>query len=217
MLPENRKPQSLKQQVYDHLSSLYLANELNQGDPLNEVEISTRLQISRTPVREAFLQLEKEGIVEIIPRKGAFIRRISLHDIIELFQIREAIEGMAASLSAGRLSPELLAELEVQFTAARIESEISIFQSAAEEAGEKLHRLIIEISQNRRIKEILNNYRTLLDKEHRDAALIPKRIEESYVEHLQILQGLRTGPEAAESAMRLHIRNTRDALIRYQS
>ncbi len=199
---------SLKQQAYEKLSTMYLKGDLKPGDPLLETELSEGLNISRTPLREAFLQLEKEGLVEIIPRKGAFVRRITLHDIQELFQIREAVEGMAAYLASTRLTEDQFNVLDRKFLAVSLQEDKLLKNQLAEEAGGMLHSIILIACDNQRIREILGSYRTLLTQERAVASSIPHQLDNAFAEHLLILENLKKGPEEAELSMRQHIRNT---------
>ena len=90
VMPNSAK--SKKMIVYENLKRRIITNILKPGDPLNEGVLSKELKISKTPVREALQQLEKKGLVENIPGKGAFVSRFSFQDIRELFEIREILE-----------------------------------------------------------------------------------------------------------------------------
>ena len=83
---------SKKAIVYENLKKRIINHSLKPGEPLNEAVLSKELKISKTPIREAFQQLEKEGFIENIPGRGAFVSRISIQDIRELFEIREILE-----------------------------------------------------------------------------------------------------------------------------
>src|SRR5512136_1547252 len=83
---------SKKAIVYETLKKRIINHILQSGDPLNESTLSKDLKMSKTPIREAFQQLEKEGFIENIPGTGAFVSRISLQDIREIFEIREILE-----------------------------------------------------------------------------------------------------------------------------
>lgn len=117
-LPENLEidghkqdgPQSLR--VYNRLRQAILTSELEPGFPLQEIEISERLGVSRTPVREAIRRLSADGLVEIIPYKGAFVKALSRHEIREIYETAEALESMAAKLAALRATADGIAELE---------------------------------------------------------------------------------------------------------
>ena len=83
---------SKKAIVYETLKKRIISHSLHPGEPLNESVLSKELKISKTPIREAFQQLEKEGFIENVPGRGAFVSRISIQDIRELFEIREILE-----------------------------------------------------------------------------------------------------------------------------
>ena len=86
----------LGNQAYQKLKRIILGRQISPGEKLNESELAQGLGISRTPVREAINRLEKEGLVEIIPQRGAFVVQFSAKDVLELFLIRENLEGLAA-------------------------------------------------------------------------------------------------------------------------
>jgi DNA-binding GntR family transcriptional regulator len=205
--------QSLKQIAYEKISAMIIGGEFGPNMELSENPLSEKLGISRTPIREAFLQLEKEGLIEIIPRKGAFLRKITTKEIQELFQVREVVEGLAAYLAAGKFSNEDFLYIETLFDDANYSKDKNNRETKLEYAGDELHRLILEKCNNSKIVEILNKYKTLISLERRQAALIPVQIEEAYMDHMAILQALKEGAEKVEAAMRKHIRNTMASLL----
>lgn len=111
MLHEKFKPLLLAQQVSQVLTDAILDGRLASGEQLVETKLQAEFGISRTPLREAFRELEKRGLVEIVPRRGAFVRQLSRQDIDDNFPVRAALEGLAAQLTASRVTPELLDEL----------------------------------------------------------------------------------------------------------
>lgn len=205
---------SLKQVAYEKISSMILSGEIGSDEELHEISLSEKLGISRTPLREAFQQLEKEGLIEVIPRKGAFLRKISVKDIQELFQVREAVEGMAARLAASKIGEEDLCRLEALFDKAGAEPNSIEKARKLEQIGDELHKVILQKCNNKRIVEILSQYRTILAYERIRAALIPIQVEDAYLDHIAILNGLRKGPDEAEAGMRSHIRKTMISLIK---
>src|SRR5437879_11262961 len=88
---------------YDRLKQLILEGELAPGEPLVERTLADRLSVSRTPVREAIFRLEREGLVEAVDGKGAFVASYAIDDLIEIYQIREGLEPLAARLSCPHL------------------------------------------------------------------------------------------------------------------
>lgn len=102
----------LRDVVFENLREAIVEGKLNPGQRLMEVQLAEQLGVSRTPVREAIRKLELEGLVVMLPRKGAYVANMSLKDIIDVLEIRSSLEGLAASLAAERISPKNLKELE---------------------------------------------------------------------------------------------------------
>ena len=96
----------LRDLVFENLREAILKGDLNPGDRLMEVQLANKLGVSRTPVREAIRKLELEGLVIMLPRKGAYVADMSLKDIIEVLEIRASLEGLAAYLASERMSDE---------------------------------------------------------------------------------------------------------------
>src|SRR5512147_1509818 len=103
---------SLGSQAYQELKRIILQRQVPPGAKLNEGELARALGISRTPIREAINRLEKEGLVKIIPQRGAYVVQFTEKDVYELFLIRENLEGLAAYLAATKVSEKDLAKLE---------------------------------------------------------------------------------------------------------
>lgn len=195
------------QKVYAALRDQIVDGVLPQGSPLPEQEISQRFEASRTPIREALQRLSREGLVELVPGKGAFVAEIHLPDIIELFQLREALEPLAARLAARAQdrsiivpllealdeAPTMIAERLTDYYALthRIDSGISALTR-----NQRLSRTLEEIwSQARRVRLI--------------ARTNPQRLREAVEEHRVILQSILAGDEhGAEEATRTHLRRS---------
>ncbi len=105
------KPVGLGVQIAEMLKTAILEGEFKGGEQLGEQALQIRFGVSRSPLREAFRELEKVGLVDIIPRKGSFVRRISRKDIEENFPVRAALEGLAAKLAAKNMSDKVLIHL----------------------------------------------------------------------------------------------------------
>jgi len=106
------KPTILVDQVSEILADAILEGVLRGGDKLVETELVRQFGISRAPIREAFRELEKRGLVEIVPRKGTYVRVITERDIKENFPVRAALEGLAAGMAYGNLAVHELARME---------------------------------------------------------------------------------------------------------
>ncbi len=108
--PINRKP--LKEQVYDYLRDQFRRGLLSPGEAIGLEETSQRLGVSRTPLRDALIQLEAEGFVTISPRRGVTVNHLNLRDIEEAYQVLGALEGTALRLAMPRLAGSPLAKME---------------------------------------------------------------------------------------------------------
>jgi DNA-binding GntR family transcriptional regulator len=104
-LPERT---NLRNQVYDVLKKRIILREIPSGKKINEEELAKSLGVSRTPIRETLVRLEHEGVVEIIPRRGAFVVSQSKEKVRDLLQVREVLEGLVARLATENMKSELL-------------------------------------------------------------------------------------------------------------
>ncbi len=102
---------SLFHRVYDKIKQDIVLARLQPGEPLLEEDLAKRLQVSRTPIREALRKLNHDGMVRIVPNKGAFVRVLTPRDIREIYEVREALESFAAAQAATSLSDEQLRSL----------------------------------------------------------------------------------------------------------
>ena len=107
---DNYKP--LRDVVFENLREAILEGKLKPGQRLMEVQLAEQLGVSRTPIREAIRKLELEGLVVMLPRKGAYVANMSFKDLIDVLEIRASLEGLAASLAAERRRDEDIEELE---------------------------------------------------------------------------------------------------------
>jgi len=204
-------PKSKKIIVYENLKSRIIKNLINPGEPLNEGVLSKELKISKTPIREALQQLEKEGFIESIPAKGAFVSMISIQDIREIFEIREVLECEVIRRAALKAHPERVGAIREKFVSS--ESDSKKASAGHFKSGDEVHAFIFETFGNNRLKEI---YKRLQDhivrtRIHFFNQSPSGRSEESFKEHLEILDALKAqDPVRAENAVRDHLRNSLD-------
>ena len=151
-------PQVLTEQISKVLAEALLDGALTPGTKLLEMELQQQLGISRSPLREAFRDLEKKGLVVILPRRGTFVREITTRDVQENFPVRANLEGMAARLAHGKLSkPDLKkmrSALEGMKRAGRDKD-----REAYRQNHQEFHDVFIEASDNRLLIDILQNLR----------------------------------------------------------
>jgi len=152
------KPQVLTKQVADLLADLILEGTLAPNQKLVEAELQKQLGVSRSPLREAFRDLEKKGLVVIVPRKGTHVREMTRRDIEENFPVRAALEGLAAREAHGKMKPEELQEmgevLDEMKQAGRVKDRERYF-----EAHKQFHNIFIEASSNKLLIDLLQTLR----------------------------------------------------------
>ena len=171
----------LRELVYEELRNLILSGEIKPGTRMMEIELADSMGVSRTPIREAIRKLEKEGLVTIEPRKGAYVSTISMNDIVNILQIRGTLEGLAATLAATRIK-----EIELM----KLKEASQAFDRAVEEGNTKemisndtlFHHIIVEASGNdllikmvTDLQEIVLRFRYLYYKDFKRAEKMPPK------------------------------------------
>jgi len=202
------------ERVYDDLREAIIGGEYAPGERLRAEALATRFGTSRTPVREALMLLEGDGLVEIEPRRGAVVRTFDPADLVDLYEVRAVLEARAAALAAMHVTAEQLVALD----AACDRAESLSGQSARTvdtliATNDDFHRIVIAAAGSPRLSGAL-----------RTVAGIPRPFKtvfwndaaersRSLAAHREIVASLRAGSaDRAESAMRLHVMNARDFL-----
>lgn len=189
---------TLVDRVVREVFALLLSSEIPLGGQLNEAALAARFKVSRGPIREAIKQLQGRGLVIKEPYLKARVVSLSLPDMIEIFQLREAVEGMSVRLATRAMSDTELDEMLDAFSAAR---------EAGKAVDLDLHVRIAEGCGNDRIRALLCDELYYLLRLYRArSADQPGRREDAFTEHWQILRAMRARDgELAESLMRAHI------------
>jgi DNA-binding GntR family transcriptional regulator len=150
--------QPLSEQAYHELKRRILLNEMPVGRPFLEQELSEMLKMSRTPTREAMNRLATEGLVEIRPRHGMFVNHISVDDMREIYAILTGLESTAAGLAAAR-APSKEELKTIRLSVDDMEKALKIEDLLAwAKADELFHRSLVELSQNKRLEELVQIY-----------------------------------------------------------
>lgn len=203
---------SLSVVAYDEIKTLILNLTLKPGSSLTEMWLIDRLQMSRTPIREALYRLQQEHFVELAPRKGWFVSEIKLRDIQELYVIREALEGISARHAASRISDEELQKMESYLDS--LETLLQNDEEAVDDPGDSIHSLIFRFSGNELINEVMSIHLERLQMFHLITSSLPGRKFQSWREHREIFFALKARDgNLAEEVMRKHIRSSLDSLL----
>ncbi|MBP0438254.1 GntR family transcriptional regulator [Tianweitania sediminis] len=191
--------------VREKLEEMIVEGAFSQGERLDEVKLSQRFDVSRTPLREAFQALAASGLLVLEPRRGAFVRFPALEEVFEMFEVMAELEAFCCRLASRRVTPAFLADLE--------ETVVECRQAVASDdvnryyhANERFHGLIYEASGNSFLgAEATRLHRRL--KPYRRLQLNNRgRMAHSLAEHGRVVEALTRGDaEAAANEMRAHI------------
>lgn len=203
----------LPEQVYQRIKEMILNGELKPGQKLIQEDLASRLGVSRTPLLTAFRSLEKELLVELIPRRGAFVRENTDEDLIHVFDIRLNIEPLAAGDAAERITPEGLKIVEKrhkEFAEAVADGNRILYKRADYD----FHYSIMEQSANPYIPRMLSSV-NLISVSNVSGLVTDPKI--SLAGHERIMDALRNGnPEEAKAAMSYHLTLARNKLLEHR-
>ncbi|MEA4846672.1 MAG: GntR family transcriptional regulator [Clostridiaceae bacterium] len=209
---DNYKP--LREVVFDSIRGAIISGALKPGERLMEVQLAEKMGVSRTPIREAIRKLELEGLVIMIPRKGAYVADLSIKNITDVLEIRAALEGLASGLAAIRITEEKIKELELiarRFHQAMEANDVDgIIQTDIE-----FHEKILEASKNEKLLQLNNS---LMEQVHRFRVMYLNKTNRSVnliKEHYKIVEAIsKRNREMAEKITRIHIQNAEKDMMK---
>ncbi len=197
--------------TYERLRKLIL-DRCEPGEALSEPKLAKLLHVSRTPIRETLARLERDGLVTIVPRRGAFVRNLGVADIHELFEVREAIETYEIRQVAKHIDLVALEALEQRMDT--LYENLDKRQPAAKRFNamlpvfDELHDLILATRRNKLFVDILRSLSGSwsLGRKKLLSRLGEEAVQRGYEEHKEIIRVLkRQDPAAAERVMRMHL------------
>jgi DNA-binding GntR family transcriptional regulator len=201
---------SVAQLAYESLREAILAMDVYHSDAdmrLEEKQLSEALGVSRTPVRQALVRLEHEGLVRIAPRRGVFIVRKSRAEIIEMIKVWGALESMAARLTCERSSDEEIGTLRSLFSTFD-DSKVRLRLNEYSTANLRFHQRVIELSHSPVLVDMANNLLVHVRGIRRSTIGEEDRAERSIVDHMYIIEALEArNAELAERLVRDHALN----------
>lgn len=204
----------LREVVFRALRNAIVQGEFQPGERLMEVTIANKLGVSRTPVREAIRMLELEGLVVMIPRKGAEVANITVKDLKDALEVRMAIEALSVRLACKRIDEKGKEELKQVCIAFR-EAINSKLVPAIVEADEAFHNTIYKLSQNPRLINIAQNLREQVYRYRVEYVKDFSYHDNLVTEHDQITNAILLGDaNSAERVMNEHIYNQEQIVIR---
>ncbi len=189
----------------DQLEQDIVTGHFKPGERLDEQSLAARFGVSRTPIREALMQLASTGMVELQPRRGAFVASLSVREVIERFETMAALEGMCGALAARRITDkersELIAAHEACTEAANNGCSDTYYY-----ANERFHHTIYEACHNAYLSEQARQLHTRLKPYRRLQLRAGQRVAHSLAEHQKIVEAILAGDSAkAEQRLREHV------------
>lgn len=203
--------------VYNALRQGILSHLFKPGERLDVNDLAAKLGVSFTPVRHAIQRLAAEGLIEVRPRSGTFVASLSARDVEETFEIRSALECLAAEKAVGNVTARDIQRLRDLLKAMRRPVRTDEDAKAHERANSELHRVIVNASGNRRLAEVYEslNAHITIARIHSAGSDWKRRLRREQVEHEEIVAALERGQtDLLVKALRKHIYRAKDALVR---
>ena len=203
----------LREIVYEELKMQILTGKITPGTRMMEVDLAESMGVSRTPIREAIRKLEKEGLVTIEPRKGAYASQISVKDMVDILEVRQDMEGLAAYLASYRMKPHQMKRLE-EISEAYDKSVRDGNLADMIEYDSQFHNLIVESCNNNILTMMINQLQELVLRFRYIYYDNYKRAEKMPGEHKSIMDAIREGrANEARAAADAHIERLKDGVI----
>lgn len=199
---------SLSSRVFHAIREDILSGKYRTNEELKEKTIGDELGVSRTPVREALRQLELEGLVSIIPNKGAYVVGITQKDMRDIYEIRSRLEGLCAKWAALHITKEQLDELEeIVFLADFHVKKRNVEQLV--ELDNKFHETLYQACDSKELRHVLSDFHHYLQRVRKMTLMDDSRARESNKEHMMIVEALKEhNAELAEKLATEHIFST---------
>ena len=204
----------LRDVVFNTLRENILTGEMKPGERLMEIHLANRLGVSRTPIREAIRMLELEGLVTMVPRKGAEVAQISEKGLRDVLEVRQALDALAMELACERITEEEVRELRKACDAfirmTRTQDAVRIAQADVE-----LHDIIVRATGNDRLIQLVNNLSEQMYRYRFEYIKDTSQHERLVEEHRIIYQAIvDKDKETASRAAKIHIDNQKKAIMR---
>ncbi|MCI9227671.1 MAG: GntR family transcriptional regulator [Dorea sp.] len=212
---EEYHDRSLRGRVFQKLREDILSGVYKEHEELREITIGEELGVSRTPVREALRQLELEGLVTIIPNKGAYVTGITPKDVYDIYKIRSMLEGVCARWATEHITEKQIEELEEVL----LLSEFHLQKKGEEKAEQvteldgKFHKVLYEASDSRILEHVLSDFHKYVQMARALSVGEKNRAQKSVQEHREILEAIRNRDmDLAEELANRHILNVMENL-----
>ena len=204
---------SLRGRVFHRLREDILSGKYEEHEELKEVAISEEMGVSRTPVREAFRQLELEGLIQIIPNKGAYVTGITEKDVKGIYIIRSLLEGLCARWATEHITPEQMEEMEENVYLAEFHASKGHLEQLAE-LDNRFHDILYEACDSKILEHQLKDFHQYVLRVRKKTLSNANRGPKSNAEHARIMEAIKNkDADLAESLAHQHMINAYDNMV----
>jgi len=204
---------SLRGRVFHKLREDILNGKYEEHEELKEVAIGEELGVSRTPVREAFRQLELEGLIKIIPNKGAYVTGITEKDVKDIYMIRSLLEGLCAKLATEYITKEQLEEMEENIYLAKFHADKGHLDQLAE-LDNRFHDILYEACNSKMLEHQLKDFHQYVLRVRKKTLSSANRGPKSNEEHEGILEAIKAhDAQLAEQLANRHMINAYENMV----
>ncbi len=205
---------SLRGRVFHKIREDILSGKYKDNEELKEVAIGEELGVSRTPVREAFRQLELEGLIHIIPNKGAYVTGITIKDVKDIYMIRSLLEGLCARWATENISSQQLEEMEENVYLTEFHTAKGHTQQIAE-LDNRFHEIMYEACNSKMLEKQLRDFHDYVLRVRKKTLAENKRSTESNKEHKFILEAIKSkDPAKAEAEAYKHVISAYENMVK---
>lgn len=198
--------------AYEAIKGEILSNRLQPGETLPIQRFTDEMKLSRTPVREAILRLQREGFLEVRPRLGTIVAHLDLRRLREMYQVRSVLESEAAKLACGVIPADVLTAAERELRRQRTSGALDI--EGMSNSGQRLHEMIVAHCGNSVLSETIRGLQDHFLRFRHVSLRLPAKVLASHREHLAILDALKRGEgDAAAQLVREHFDHAARFLI----
>ena len=204
---------SLRGRVFHRIREDILSGKYKENDELKEMTIGEELGVSRTPVREAFRQLELEGLIQIIPNKGAYVTGITKKDVKDIYMIRSLLEGLCAAWATENISEELMEELEENVYLADFHVQKEHFEQVAQ-LDNRFHEILYIASGSKQLEHRLRDFHQYVARIRKRTLATKERSIASNNEHRMIMEAMKEkNAQKAQELANMHMINAYENMI----